>query len=90
VWHITAKETVNFKRSRFFVAKSNMPKDMCTFMQPEKSRRHPISIIRQDNAGENKKLVTLAQSQDWKLETISKTLLARHLSRIHMWNWHLR
>ena len=33
VWHITAKETVNFKRSKFFVAKSNMPKDMCIFMQ---------------------------------------------------------
>jgi len=32
VWHITAKETVNFKRSKFFVAKSNMPKDMCKFM----------------------------------------------------------
>jgi hypothetical protein len=70
VWHITAKETVNFKRSRFFVAKSNMPKDMCTFMQQEKLRGHPISIIQQDNASENKKLVTLAQSQDWKLETI--------------------
>ncbi len=70
VWHITAEETVNFKRSKFFVAKSNMPKDMCVFMQREKSRGHPISIIRQDNAGENKKLVTLAHSQKWKLETI--------------------
>ena len=28
VWHITAEETVNFKRSKFFVAKSDMPKDM--------------------------------------------------------------
>ena len=28
VWHITAKETVNFKRSKFFIAKSGMPKDM--------------------------------------------------------------
>ncbi len=33
VWHITAEETVNFKRSKFFMAKSNMPKDMCVFMQ---------------------------------------------------------
>jgi len=60
VWHITAEETVNFKRSKFFVAKSDMPKDMCVFIQQEKSRVHPILIIRQDNAGENKKLVTLA------------------------------
>jgi hypothetical protein len=46
-----------------------MPKDMCVFMQQEMSRGHPISIIRQDNAGENKKLVTLAHSQEWKLAT---------------------
>jgi hypothetical protein len=39
-----------------------MPKDMCVFMQQEMSRR-------QDNAGENKKLVTLAHSQEWKLTT---------------------
>ncbi len=70
VWHITAEETVNFKRSKFFVYKSEMPKDMCTFMQQEKARGHPIKIIRQDNAGKNKKLVTLAQSKDWKLESI--------------------
>jgi len=70
VWHITAEETVNFKRSKFFVTKSDMPKDMCVFMQQEKSCGHPILIIRQDNAGENKKLVTLAHSKEWKLETI--------------------
>ncbi len=70
VWRITAKETVNFKQSTFFVYKSNMPKNMCAFMQQEKSRGHPIKIIRQDNAGENKKLVTFAHSQDWKLDTI--------------------
>jgi len=28
VWHITAEETVNFKRSKFFVAKSDTPKNM--------------------------------------------------------------
>ncbi len=70
VWHITAEETVNFKQSTFFVYKSEMPKDMCAFMQQEKARGHPIQIIRQDNAGKNKKLVTLAQSKKWKLETI--------------------
>ena len=42
VWHITAKDTVNFKRSKFFVAKSDMPKDMFIFMQQEMSRGHPI------------------------------------------------
>ena len=43
-WQITAEENVNFKRSQFFVTKSDMPKD--TFMQHEKSRGHPgVSII---------------------------------------------
>jgi len=37
VWHITAEETVNFKRSKFFEVNSGMPKDMCAFMQQEKS-----------------------------------------------------
>jgi hypothetical protein len=69
VWHITAEETVNFKWSAFFVY-SEMPKDMCVFLQHEKARGHLIEIIQQDNAGENKKLVTLAQSKDWKLEAI--------------------
>jgi len=69
VWHITDEEIVNFKRSKFFVAKSDMPKDMCEFMQQEKMRGHPILIIRQDNTGKNKKLVTLAHSKEWKLET---------------------
>jgi hypothetical protein len=43
---------------------------MCAFMQQEKACGHPIKIIRQDNAGKNKKLVTLAHLQDWKLKTI--------------------
>ena len=68
--YITTEETVNFKQSTLFVYKSDMPKDMCTFMQQEKARGHPIEIIWQDNAGKNKKLVTLAQSKDWKLKAI--------------------
>ena len=45
MWHITAEETVNFKRSKFFSAKSEMPKDMCIFMQKKMSHGYPISII---------------------------------------------
>jgi molybdopterin-guanine dinucleotide biosynthesis protein A len=84
VWHITAKETVNFKRSKFFMAKSDMPKDMCDFMQQEKSRGHPISIIKAEQR--RQELVTLAHSQEWKLETILRTLLAKHPSKIFMRN----
>jgi hypothetical protein len=70
VWHVIAEETVNFKMSKFFVSKSEMPKYMCNYIESEKVRVHPIAIIRQDNACENKKLMTLAHSKDWKHETI--------------------
>jgi hypothetical protein len=69
VCHITAKETNNFKQSTFFVYKSDMPKDMCAFMQQEKVHGHLIKIIRLDNAG-GKNLVTLAHLQDKMLGTI--------------------
>ena len=68
LWHIMV--SVNFKRIRFFVAKGDMPKDMSAIMQQEKPHGHSISIIRQDNAGKTKKLVTLAHSQDWKLAIV--------------------
>jgi hypothetical protein len=70
VWHVIADETVNFKTSKFFVSKSKMLIYMCEYMENEKVQVHPIAIIRQDNAGENKKLATLAHSKDWKHETI--------------------
>jgi hypothetical protein len=46
-----------------------MPTDMCAFMQQEKACEHPILIVWQDNAGKNKKLITLAHLKDWKHET---------------------
>ncbi len=33
---ISAKETVNFKTTIFFVSKSKMPKYMCEYMESEK------------------------------------------------------
>jgi hypothetical protein len=64
VWHVIAEERVNFKTSKFFLSKSKMPKYMCEYMKSEKVQGHPIAIIRQDNAGKNKNLVTLAYSKD--------------------------
>jgi hypothetical protein len=72
VWHVIAEETVIFKTSKFFVSKSKMPTYMWEFMESEKVRGHSIAIIRQDNAGENKKLLTLAHSKDWRHEAIFK------------------
>ena len=36
VWHVSAKEMVNFKTTIFFVSKSKMPKYMCEYMESEK------------------------------------------------------
>ncbi len=38
-------------------------------MHSEMKRGHPILIICQDNAGENKKLIAMAHSKEWKLNT---------------------
>jgi hypothetical protein len=74
VWHVSDKETVNFKTSKFFMSKSEMPKYMCKYMESEKVQGHLIAIIRQDNAGKNKKLVTLAHVKDWKHNSIFKNM----------------
>ena len=56
VRHICVDELVGFKRSKFFTAKSKMPEYMCELMHSKMERGHPILIVRQDNAGENKSL----------------------------------
>jgi hypothetical protein len=60
-------ELVGFKRSKFFTAKSEMPEYMCELMQSEMKHGHPILIVHQDIAGENKQLIKLAHWKDWKL-----------------------
>ncbi len=72
VWHVCVEKTVLFKVSKFFVSKGKMPAYMCEYMESKKVRGHPIQIVRQDNAGKNKKLIKLAHSKDWKHETTFK------------------
>jgi hypothetical protein len=43
----------------------------------KKGARHPIEIIQQDNAGKNKKLITLVHSKDWKHEPFLRTLVVK-------------
>ena len=43
----------------------------------KKGARHPIEIIQQDNAGKNKKLITLVHSKDWKHEPFLRTLIVK-------------
>ncbi len=69
VWHIRVDKLVGFKRSKFFVSKCEMPNYMCELMNSKMKRGHPILIICQDNAGKNKKLIAMAHSKEWMLNT---------------------
>jgi hypothetical protein len=82
IWHVSAKESVNFKTSKFFMSKSKMPKYRCEYMESEKVQGHPIAAIRQDNAGKNKKLVILVHLKDWKHETTFKNMARKTTQQI--------
>jgi hypothetical protein len=45
---------------------------MCKCIQAQTARGYHVLIMRQDNAGENKKLEKRLQSADWKLPVIMK------------------
>jgi hypothetical protein len=69
-WHILVDEMSGFKCSAFFETKDGMIDYMCNLMHSEAERGHPIRVLRQDNAGENVKLVKIAKGKDWKLDFI--------------------
>jgi hypothetical protein len=62
IWHVSSKEMVNFKISKFFVSKSKIPKYMCEYMESEKVQGHPIAAIRQDK--QKQEAMTLAHLED--------------------------
>jgi hypothetical protein len=65
LWSINRRDS---KQSNFFVTKNEIIDYMCQIMHLEAERGHPIQILRQDNAGENIKLVKMAKGKDWKLD----------------------
>ncbi len=69
IWHICVDELVEIKHSNFLERKRDMPTYMCELMQIKAKQGHPILVIRQDNVGENKTLLSLAHSKEWKLPT---------------------
>jgi hypothetical protein len=74
ICYICVDKLIGFKRSKFFVYKNKMPEYMCELTQHEMRQGYPIKIIQQDNAGENKKLISLAHSKEWKLDTSFKNM----------------
>ncbi len=47
--------------------KNDFVESMCQRIQAQTSRGYPVLIMREDDAGENKKLEKRLQSADWKL-----------------------
>ncbi len=45
-----------------------MVEPMCEHIHNMKEKDQPVLKLRQDNAGENKKLVKCLKSKDWKLD----------------------
>ena len=84
---IMVDEKTQMKIVDFFYAKSGMVEPTCEKIQKWKSAKMPVSIIRCDNAGENKKLKDRLQSKDWKLDidfefTARNTPQQNHLAEI--------
>jgi hypothetical protein len=48
--------------------KNEFVENMCQCIQAQKARAYPVLIMRQDNAGEKKKLEQKLHSADWKLQ----------------------
>jgi hypothetical protein len=58
------------KHSRFYAGKNKMVQPTCESIQTWKDQGKPVSIIRRDNAGENKVLRQTLKISKWKLGSI--------------------
>jgi hypothetical protein len=67
-WHIMVDQSSGFKQIKSFVTKNEIINDMFQIMHLEAEQGNSIQILRQDNPGENIKLVKMAKGKDWKLD----------------------
>ena len=68
VWHIIVDEALGTKISGFYKTKNAMVEPMYEHIQNMKEKGQPVLQLRQDNAGENKKLVRQLKYKHWKLD----------------------
>jgi hypothetical protein len=68
-WRIMVDECTNLKFSDFYETKAGMVEPTCEQFYRWKQARRPVKFVRLDNAGENKKLKSRAESVDWKFDT---------------------
>ena len=67
-WRIIVDQKANFKHSEFFATKDAMIEPTCVLFNKWKEEGNPVTHLRLDNAGENKKLVERMRSSDWKMK----------------------
>jgi len=66
-WRIIVDELSEYKESHFYESKNGMIEPTCAIFNKWTQGGKEIKFLRQDNAGENKKLIERANSADWKL-----------------------
>ncbi len=67
IWDLTVDELTGIPFNGIHNKKNEFIENMCQCIQAQTARGHPILIMRQDNAGGNKKLEKRLNSADWKL-----------------------
>ena len=71
VWQILVDERTGMKFTGFYDKKSSIVEPTCQRLAYlETMAGRPVQYLRQDNAGENKKLAARLKSSDWKRETV--------------------
>jgi hypothetical protein len=67
IWDLTVAELTGIIFTGIYNKKNVFIESMCQRIQAQTARGNPVLIMRQDNAGENKKLEKRLHSADWKL-----------------------
>jgi hypothetical protein len=67
IWDLTVDELTGIPFTGIYNKKHEFIESMCQRIQAQTARGCPVLIIRQDNAGKNKKLEKRLHSVDWKL-----------------------
>ncbi len=67
IWDLTVDDFSGIPFTGIYNKKNEFTESMCQCIQAQTAKVHPVLIMRQDNAGENKKLEKRLHSADRKL-----------------------
>jgi hypothetical protein len=67
IWDLFVDELTGIPFTGIYNNKNEFIESMCQRIQAQTARGYPVLIMRQDNAGENKKLENRLHGADWKL-----------------------